>query len=149
MSTPQEYWDACLIKTWRNDGKISDAMAMFKSITGKYPYDYIEPLLRTPWKNVPWTLYVRPYVASHLEKINKRLWEQTPDKDVALLKKLQTSTYTTTTTNTNPDRAMENERRKYKKNRLRVGIETLAITTRNRATDWNVVKGPVRTRIKK
>ena len=149
MSTPQEYWDACLIKTWRNDGKISDAMAMFKSITGKYPYDYIEPLLRTPWKSVPWSLAVRPYVASHLEKISKRLWEQPPDKDVALLKKLQTSSYTTSTTNTDPDREMQNERAQYKRNRLKVGMSTMTVAARNSATDWNVVKGPVHIRRRK
>lgn len=149
MSTPQEYWDACLIKTWRNNGKISDAMAMFKSITGKYPYAYEEPLLRTPLRAVPWGLYVRPFVAAHLEKISKRLWEQTPDKDVALLRKLQASKYTTSTTNTDPDREMEYERIKYRKNRLKVGMSTLAVATRNSATDWNVVKGPVRTRRRK
>ena len=149
MSTPQEYWDACLIKTWRNDGKLYDAMNMFKSITGKYPYDYDAPILRTPGKQVPWTVPVRPYVASNLEKISKRLWSQPPEKDVLLLKKLQTSSYTTTTTTTDPDRAMNNAKSQYKRDRLRVGMSTLAVSMRNSATDWNVVKGAVRVRVRK
>jgi hypothetical protein len=147
VSTPQEYWDACLIKTWRNDGKISDAMSMFKSITGKYPYDYMEPLLRTPRKNVPWTLYMRSFAAQHLEKINTRLWDQLPEKDVLLLKKLQTSSYTTSQTVTNPDRELNNERAKYKRNRIKVGMSTLSYSARNRDTDWNVVKAS-RTKIR-
>ena len=39
MSTPQEYWDACLIKAWRNDGQLIEAFTMFQSITGKKTLD--------------------------------------------------------------------------------------------------------------
>ena len=149
MSTPQEYWDACLIKTWRNDGKLYDTIQMFTSIVGKSPFEYEEPLIRTPRKGIPWGVHVRVFVATYLEKISKRLWDQPPEKDVLLLKKLQTSSYTTTTTNTDPDRAMNNAKSQYKRDRLRVGMSTLAVSTQNSATDWNVVKGAVRVRVRK
>jgi hypothetical protein len=141
MSTPQEYWDACLIKTWRNDGKLLDAIQMFRSIVGKDHWELDEPLLRVPAKGVPWGLYVKPFVAAHLEKISNRLWEQPPEKDVLLLKKLKTSKYDTTTVNTNRDSEMNKERERYRTNRVKVGMNTLATSIRNSSTDWNTVKG--------
>jgi hypothetical protein len=144
MSTPQEYWDACLIKTWRNHGQLFDAIRMFKSIVGKDFWEMDEPLLRVPPKGVPWGLYVRAYMAAHLEKISARLWDQPPEKDVLLLKKLQTSNYDVSTTNTNPDKEMDNEKGRYKRNRLKVGMSTLAYSNRNSDTDWNTVKGSKR-----
>ena len=140
MSTDQEYWDACLIKTWRNDGTIFDAITMFKSITGSLLFEREVPLLRTPRPGVPWKLRIRPYVAQHLEKINKRLWDQTPDKDVALLKKLQTSKYDTSSTNTDPDKAMNRERSQQQRNRKRLAMQSLQYSVRNQATDWRVTK---------
>lgn len=143
MSTDQEYWDACLIKTWRNDGCFLDAMQMFKSITGRLVFDTAreEPLLRLPHKGAPLKLRVRPYMAQYLEKISKRLWEQTPDKDVALLKKLQTSKYTTTEQATNPDKDMNRERERTSTNRKRMAMNSLQRSVRNQATDWGVTKG--------
>ena len=149
MSTPQEYWDACLIKTWRNDGKLYDTIQMFTSIVGKSPFEYEEPLIRTPRKGIPWGVHVRVFVATYLEKISTRLWDQPPEKDVLLLKKLQTSAYTATTAPTSPDRELNNARRTYKRNRLRVGMSTLAVSVQNNATDWNIVKGPTTTRRRK
>ena len=149
MSTPQEYWDACLIKTWRNDGRLLDAMQMFTSMTGKRTDEIDPPLLRLPNGGVPWKLYVRAYMAAHLEKISKRLWEQSPEKDVLLLKKLQTSKYTTSTQNTDRDNEMEAEIRRLRTNRLRVGMSTLANSNINQATDWGVTKGSVRVKVKR
>lgn len=142
MSTDQEYWDACLIKTWRNDGCFLDAMQMFKSITGRLVFDTAreEPLLRIPHKGAPLNLRVRPYMAQYLEKISKRLWEQTPDKDVALLKKLQTSKYTTTKQATNPDREMGNAKNQHSRDKKRLAMLSLQHSVRNQATDWGVTK---------
>jgi hypothetical protein len=140
MSSPQEYWDACLIKTWRNDGKIFDAMQMFKSITGKDHFDYEPRLLRTPYKGMPWKIRIRVFAAQHLEKISARLWDQDPSKDVLLLKKLQTSSYDTSKQQTNVDEDLKKEGDALRKRRLRIGIEALAIMSRNRKTDWNIVK---------
>jgi hypothetical protein len=149
MSTPQEYWDACLIKTWRNHGQLIDAMQMFTSMTGKKTDEIDPPLLRLPRVGVPWKLYVRAYMAAYLEKISKRLWEQPPEKDVLLLKKLQTSKYDTTTQNTDRDSEMETEIRKIKTNQKRNGMNTLSTSIRNQATDWGVTKGSARVRTKR
>ena len=149
MSTPQEYWDACLIKTWRNNGQLLDAMQMFTSMTGKKTDEIDPPLLRLPRAGVPWKLYARAYMAAHLEKISARLWEQPPEKDVLLLRKLQTSKYTTSTQDTNRDKEMTNERQRYRTNRLRVGMSTLANSNSNQATDWGVTKGSARVKVKR
>ena len=146
MSTDQEYWDACLIKTWRNDGCFLDAIQMFKSITGRLVFGREEPLLRTPLEGVPLKIRVRPYVAQHLEKISRRLWDYAPEHDVALLKKLQTSKYTTTEQATNPDKEMNNERNRTLTNRKRMAMNSLQRSVRNQATDWGVTKGAVRIR---
>jgi len=140
MSTDQEYWDACLIKTWRNDGKLIDACSMFKSVTRRLVFDRDEPLLRTPAIGVPLRLRVRPYVAQHLEKISRRLWDYSPEHDVGLLKKLQTSKYTTSTTQTNPDREMNNARNRDVNDRKRLAIFSIQKSVRNQATDWGVTK---------
>lgn len=140
MSTPQEYWDACLIKTWRNDGKIVDAYQMFKSITGETVFNRETPLLRTPKENVPIKIPVRAYVAQYLEKISKRLWEQTPDKDVLLLKKLQTSKYDTTKQGTQPDRELTNTQNQHRADKKRVAMNALQYSVRNQKTDWRVTK---------
>jgi len=140
MSTDQEYWDACLIKTWRNDGKLIDACSMFKSVTGRLVFGRDEPLLRTPAIGVPLKLRVRPYVAQHLEKISRRLWDYSPEHDVGLLKKLQTSKYTTSTTQTNPDREMNNARNRDVNDRKRLAIFSIQKSVRNQATDWGVTK---------
>jgi hypothetical protein len=146
MSTDQEYWDACLIKTWRNDGCFLDALQMFKSITGRLVFGREEPLLRTPLEGVPLKIRVRPYVAQHLEKISRRLWDYAPEHDVALLKKLLTSKYTTTEQATNPDKEMNNERNRTLTNRKRMAMNSLQRSVRNQATDWGVTKGAVRIR---
>ena len=124
-------------------------MQMFTSMTGKKTDEIDPPLLRLPRAGVPWKLYARAYMASHLEKISARLWEQPPEKDVLLLRKLQTSKYDTTTQDTNRDKEMTNERQRYRTNRLRVGMSTLANNIRNSATDWNTVKGSAKVRVKR
>ena len=149
MSTPQEYWDACLIKTWRNNGQLLDTMQMFTSVTGKKTDEIDPPLLRLPHKGVPWKLYVRAYMAAYLEKISARLWDQPPEKDVLLLKKLQTSKYDTTKQNTNRDTDMEAEIRRLRTNQKRNGMSTLANSNSNQSTDWGVTKGSVRVKVKR
>ena len=141
MSTDQEYWDACLIKPWRNDGCFLDATQMFKSITGRLVFGREEPLLRTPKEGVPLKMRVRPYMAQHLEKISLRLWDQTHDKDAALLKALKTSKYTTTEQATNPDKEMNRERKQTSNNKKRMAMNSLQRSVRNQATDWGVTKG--------
>jgi len=140
MSTDQEYWDACLIKTWRNDGKLIDAFTMFNSMTNRTVFDRDERLLRTPPHTAPLKLRIRPYVAQHLEKISRRLWDYAPEHDVALLKKLQESKYDTTKQATNPDRELTNEQKRTSTNRKRMAMKSLQYSVRNQATDWGVTK---------
>jgi len=143
MSTPQEYWDACLIRTWRQSGSVLDAMMMFKSIT-KIQMEDVEPkLLRIPKDGFPWKTGVKVFIASHLSKISNRLWDQPPEKDVALLKKLKDSKYDTEK-DTIHDTALENERSKTYKNKRKMELLSKKISERNSTTDWSTMKTPRR-----
>ena len=143
MSTPQEYWDACLIRTWRKAGNVWDVMELFHKVTGKKVEEVYPPLLRTPAFGFPWKVGVRVFVASHLSKISKRLWDQPPEKDVAMLHKLKDSKYDTEK-DVIADNALNTEIKQYKVNKTRQEFTTRATSNRNQATDWNVNKGPRR-----
>lgn len=140
MSTPQEYWDACLIRTWRKAGSVWDVMAMFYSITGKKVFDMDPPLLRTPALGFPWRVGIRVFVSSHLSKISKRLFEQSPEKDVALLHKLKDSKYDTEA-DTIADNNLASEAQRGRRTRIKQEFTTRIISERNHNTDGNVHKG--------
>lgn len=150
MSTPQEYWDACLIKTWRQHGSFVDAANMFKSITGiDLLKDYeTRTILRTPKKFFPAHTGIRIFVAQFLPKISDRLFAQPPEKDVLLLRKLSTSKYDVEDKayTTYAEQELANENRKLRRNRLKVGMSTLSVLNRNSSTDWNTVKGAAKIR---
>lgn len=137
----QKNWDAAMIKTWRNAGSLLDAMILFKAISGKQADQCDPPLRRMPPLNFPWKVGVRVFVAKSLSKISKRLWEQTPDKDILLLRKLETSTYDTEKDEIR-DRELDNERGQYTRNKKKVAMSVLEHSNRNQATDWGVNKGP-------
>jgi len=139
MSTPQEYWDACLIRAWRKNENVLYAVIMFKSITGKAMYGYDPPLLRIPKEGFPWKIGAKAFVADFLSKISKRLWEQPPEKDVLLLKKLKDSKYDTEK-DIIANLEFNNERSQTRRNKLKVGMSKLAYSNRNGDTDWNTVK---------
>ena len=141
MSTPQEYWDACLIRTWRRSGSVLDAMSTFYSVTGKKLDEFDPPLLRIPRLGFPWRVGIRVFVSSHLSKVSKRLWEQPPERDVALLHKLKDSTYDTEKDEI-VDSELNSEYRAYKRNKAKQAYTTHIVAERNHGTDWNVVKGP-------
>ena len=149
MSTPQEYWDACLIRAWRRHMSLLDAMSMFLSLTGKRT-DECE-LLRIPLDNIPWRTGVRMFMAYYLPKINDRLWDQEPDKDLALLRKLQKSKYDTEKTayRTNADRDLSNERVRNRRNKKVVELSLTKALNKNSATDWNVTKGAAKVRMRR
>ncbi len=145
MSTLQEYWDACIIKTWRQHGSFLDAVIMFRSITG---IDLMlekdrRAVLRTPKHYFPAHTGIRLFVAQYLPKISDRLFNQPPEKDVLLLRKLSTSKYDVEDkAYTNAlDHEHKNLSNKLKRNRLRMGSATLSVRNRNHDTNWNVVKG--------
>jgi hypothetical protein len=136
----QKNWDAALIKTWRLAGSIGDVYALFHAIAGKRTDACDPPLKRMPPKNIPWKVGVRVFVANHLSKISKRLWDQPPEKDILLLRKLETSAYDTEAEKLHADKELKREQRMLKQTRERRTLTTSRISTRNQATDWNVIK---------
>lgn len=142
MSTPQEYWDACLIKTWRNAGTIGDVFAMFYSIMKTFASEY--ELLRVPPKEIYPKIGVRVFVARYLPKINDWLWDKPREKDVELLKKLSKSKYDTLAAQflTEADKKLTREQQRLRKNRLKVAMNTIERNNRNQATNWGVTKAP-------
>lgn len=141
-STNQEYWDACLIRCWRQSAKIADAINMWESITKiSFNDENIKAsLLRTPRPGFPWLVSVRVFVAEHLPKINDRLWDQPQEKDVMLLKALKNSQYTTQKDSSAFIKEMRSEQKRTKKNHAAITFENNNYKKRNRSTDWNVVK---------
>lgn len=89
MSTNQEYWDACLIRAWRNHGRVQDALDMFVSITGKAPSEF--ELKRIPRVGSRTFGPMRLFVAQRLERISAWLLKCGPEHDKELLRKLSGS----------------------------------------------------------
>jgi hypothetical protein len=143
MSTPQEYWDACLIRTWRQSGSLLEAIMMFQSITKMKIMEVEPPLLRLPKDGFPWKIGIRVFMASYLSKISNRLWDQPPEKDVALLKKLKESKYDTEK-DTIHDTALITEKSKTYKNKKQMEFLSKNISERNKSTDWGTIKTPRR-----
>lgn len=138
MSTPQEYWDACLIIAWRNFETYRKAMDRFYAIVGKYPNQVDPPLLRLP-KFFPNSSGVRLMTYTYLHKINDWLLKHEKDKDPQLLKKLKTSKYTVH----DPipeNKEFANEKTRTYAKQVRINFERMKLRGRNRDTDWNVTK---------
>jgi len=152
MSSPQEYWDACLIRTWRNLGTLKDANNMFRSITGEWP-DKIEPrLLRIPNYGLPFTVQARYFVAHFMPKLNDMLLNSDRDKDVAILRKLKDSKYSTARKADKSIADVErhmNEGQQMSLDKKIMNVEYNSYKTRNSATGWGVVKGPVRAKVRR
>lgn len=144
MSTHQEYWDACLIKTWRKAGTVLDALSMFSSVTNTR-VDQCE-LLRVPTPGYPWRIGIRVFVAHRLSKISEWLWDRPPEKDIFLLRKLTTSRYDTANGEEFRDKDLQNEMNALHKNKNQMAMESLAYSNRNNDTNGNVTKGRARTR---
>lgn len=132
----QKFWDAMLIRSWRQFGTVGDLRDMFESTCGVSCFE-AGILRKTP--PLHGRVGTRVFIAQYLPKINDRLVGQNADKDVALLRALQTSPYDTLQ-NALPDKERDRMRHQLKANRLRMGMETLKATGRNHDTDWNVTK---------
>ena len=143
MSTDQEYWDVCLLTTWRNSGTLMDAIVKFTDITGKRATDC--NLLRFPHNGFPWKIAIRVFVAEYLSKISKRMWEQSPEKDILLLRKLKDSKYDTEKDRM-ADIGLQTTRNKTYKNKQKMMLDSRNYSNRNQATDWGVTKGSVKTK---
>jgi hypothetical protein len=140
----QKCWDAALIKIWRTSGTLWDAMSLFTTLTGKHTSECDPPLKRIPRPGMPFKIKVRVFTSSYLPKINDRLWAQDPDKDVLLLRKLETSAYDTATTDLKRDYELINAQRKIKADHEHIKLNNTHFMDRNNATDWGVVKGRAR-----
>ena len=152
MSSPQEYWDACLIRTWRNFGTVLDANKMFQSIVGEWPNQIKPRLLRIPSYGFPFTAQARYFVAHFLPKLNEMLHNVDKDKDVAILRKLKDSKYDIldkADLSASDQERFRKEGRKMRTDKLRTKVGITSYSTRNSATDWNVVKGPSKSRVRK
>lgn len=136
----QKNWDAALIKTWRMAGNIGDVYVLFKALSGKRTTECDLPLKRMPPSNIPWKVGVRVFVANHLSKISKRLWDQSPEKDILLLRKLETSPYDTEVDGIHIDKELKREQKMLRENREKRTLSTTNISNRNHDTDWNVTK---------
>ena len=137
----QKCWDAALIKTWRTDATLHDTMSLFTAMTNKLTKDCDPPLRRLPNTHLSFKHGVRLFVARYLPKINDRLLSQSPDKDVLLLKKLETSSYDTLNNPFKRDHEIEYAKKTVHQNEARIMVENDMYRNRNRSTDWNVVKG--------
>lgn len=130
----QKTWDACLIRCWRLDLTLWDVFDMFGSMTKQEPAD----LLRMPRVNMPRKIRVRVFMDQYLRKISDRLWAQKPEKDIDLLRKLQTSKYDTVASHsTNATNDLQSAMRSVRKNSSKIKLASWKYGDRNHATDWN------------
>lgn len=131
----QKTWDACLIRCWRKDLAIRDAVAMYQSIVGQEP----EGLLRMPAETMPRKIRVQVFMDSYLHKISERLWAQDASKDVALLNKLQTSKYDTSATQwrSSAGNGLQSAKKSIKTSKAKSEMDIWKYSRRNHATDWN------------
>ena len=118
-----------------------DAIQMFQSITKKDFVEEVPHLKRVPKLGYPWKTGIRIFVSKHLSKINKRLWDQPPEKDLPLLQKLKTSDYDTEV-DTLQDSDLKKEYNALQVNKKINEFQTTKYSKRNRKTDWNVHQGP-------
>lgn len=132
----QKYWDAMLIRSWRQFGTVGELRDMFLQTCG---VSCVEAGILRITPPMHGSSSTRAFVASYLPKINDRLLVQSPEKDVLLLRKLQSSPYDTMK-RALPDAERQAMYRELKTTRLRMGFETQKVIGRNRDTDWNVTK---------
>ena len=136
----QKNWDAALIKTWRTNANVGDALKLFAALSGKYVTDCDPPLKRIPPIGLPWYVGVRVFAAAHLPKISTWMWDHDADRDIDLLRKLEGSNYDCL------EKAISDaeQRKNYQqtaRNKKKLAMANLAYSNRNNDTNWNIVKG--------
>tara|TARA_R110002126_G_scaffold199049_3_gene346780 strand:- start:117 stop:572 length:456 start_codon:yes stop_codon:yes gene_type:complete len=145
MTSNQKNWDAALIKTWRTSAQLLDAIKLFKTLAGKDVFECVPPVKRIPKLGTPWKIGVKSFVATYLPLISDRLWSQSIEKDVFLLRKLETSGYDTHKSKKGADDVeLQKTRREVGTNKQKIEFTVSAISKRNQKTDWNVTKGIVK-----
>lgn len=133
----QTAYDRALIFGWRKHLNIHDVNDLFYQAT-ELDFSHELGLLRAPLVGFPWKIPVRVFVATHLDKINTRLWDQKPEKDEALIEKLKSSKYTTHSALKNQE--FDKAKREAIRNTVRVKFNTESYKNRNANTDWKTVK---------
>ena len=136
----QEYWDACLIRHWRQFGNILDAIYQWERLTN-LRWSETE-LLRKPSPSFPLKIGVRAFVAAFLPKINDWLLDHPKEKDIDLLKKLKGSKYTTSKQKTK-SQILADQKRLSRSTKKEISISNLdkdKWINRNRNTDWKITK---------
>ena len=136
----QKNWDAALIKTWRTNANVGDALKLFAELSGKYAVDCDPPLKRIPSIGFPWHVGVRVFAAAHLPKINTWMWDHNADRDIDLLRKLEGSNYDCLKKAIR-DAEVANARKAMHRDEKRIDMSTLAYSNRNNDTNGNIVKG--------
>ena len=136
----QKNWDAALIKTWRTNANVGDALKLFAELSGKYVAACDPPLKRIPSIGFPWYVGVRVFVASHLPKISTWMWGHKADRDIDLLRKLEGSNYDCLEKAIS-DAEVANARSAMRRDEKRIDMSTLAYSNRNNDTNGNIVKG--------
>ena len=136
----QKNWDAALIKTWRTNANVGDALKLFAALSGKYVTDCDPPLKRIPSIGFPWKVGVKVFVASHLPKISTWMWGHKADRDIDLLRKLEGSNYDCLEKAIS-DAKLANARSAMHRDEKRIAMSTLAYSNRNNDTNGNIVKG--------
>lgn len=139
----QKYWDACLIRGWREFQQISDVVFAYQSIAIGWDVP-TAGIRRMPQYGMPWSTSSRAFVASYLPKISDRLWNQTRDRDVYLLKALQKSTYDIQ--KQVRDVTLAEVMRDVRTVKAKNEFTTRLVSTRNASTDWGVCKATRRQR---
>ena len=118
-----------------------DAIRIFQDITKTDFVEEVPNLKRVPRLGYPWKTGIRTFVASYLSKISNRLWDQSQEKDVLLLRKLKTSNYDTDVSAI-PDGELQKKQRALNVSKKKMEFANTKYKQRNSATDWNVNKGP-------
>ena len=155
LSTPQALWDAHLIRAWRKFHTLGHLMHAFAQSQGANTKGFWMREFTDEWRAklkrfVPVGLHpsiqTRVFTDSFLPKIHNYLLEHSPEHDVRLLMRLQTSDYDTLRRAV--PSAVANEKKRLARS-IRNATETIKLSAhiyseRNSGTNGNVVKGSVR-----
>lgn len=141
----QRTWDTALIQSWRQSGNLLDAIQQWENHTGASFQECFTDLKRTPPPGYFWKAGARSFVAAMLPLISDRLWKQPPERDAALIDKLQTSGYTIhKKPQTDADRDRQRLKRSTAKNQQKITLSITKYADRNSATDGRTVSGSAR-----
>lgn len=68
----QDYWDACLIRSWHNDSRILDAINAWESLTKE---NFTQTELKRKPNGFPYARRTRVFIGQFFPKISDMLWD--------------------------------------------------------------------------